>query len=186
VTGVVSGEVTLQFHTGSAQGRTRTGSSVNGLVDSDDFTYGDLLRDLHTALTLGVKSAATVANLTLSGLDANTEYDVQIWSLDPQYGGTETFTWWDLSLYDSEDSESEPVLIGEIINQTSPTPTSNDAFSTIGRLTSNAAGELILSQTATAGDGAINGLTISLVPEPGSMMLLGLGGLGLMARRRRI
>lgn len=194
---VASGEITISLVATSAgaatpaKSRSDQGSYVANLGDSETFTYGNLFIDLYSDFS-NVTDTATnsrIANLTLSGLDANTQYDVQIWSIDVRWNSDGVYKWWDLTHYDAEDPNSDSVLLGAINNKVTPTSaelTSNDAFSIIVRLTSNADGELIFSQTAPGGGGgSLNGLTISLIPEPASLGLLGLSGLILCHRRRR-
>ncbi len=70
-------------------------------------------------------------------------------------------------------------------------PTSLDSFSATGTFTSDGSGVLTIELTDTITAGAdnpeprLNGFQLSVVPEPSTSALLGLGGLALILRRRK-
>ncbi|MGE9269052.1 MAG: PEP-CTERM sorting domain-containing protein [Verrucomicrobiales bacterium] len=169
-TAVSSGSISVSF--------TQQGTRDRGTPNADNgaFTYDELHRDLFTGLAETASDGTGNTTFSLSGLDANTDYVIQIWSYDSGFNPGAEYDWFDLS-------NGTPVLIGEITNSNSA-PTSNEQYSFTATVTSNASGELLFGQHDPDGTGSINALILSAVPEPGTFAL-SLCGLLAFARRRR-
>ena len=125
----------------------------------------------------------TTLQLQLSQLNANTAYQLTFYIYDGNAtasSGTETVV---------NRTGGGSSVFGAVTYQGGATFTSNSQFSTTSTATSDATGKLLFSFTntnaASTGQGIINGLVITAVPEPSSG-LLGLTGALLLARRRRV
>lgn len=175
VAGVASGAITLTTPGGGVSGRDR-----GAITGSGTFTYSDLYRSLITALAKG--STATTVTLRISGLNPNTDYSLQIWSNDPGYNNGALYSWYDTT------SGTSAVLLGTITNTQPPTATmypNNNAFSITTTVHSSSSGMIQLAQNDSMGNGVINGLVISAVPEPASATVLGIAILTAGLHRRR-
>ncbi len=180
------GEMTVTLigdTTTSLKGRDR--GEVSGGVG---FNYSDLHRDFVQGLERTgaptdavATTAATATSFTISGLAANTQHQIQLWNLDKDFNNGNNLSWWDTTNGTGDDA----VFIGSIENSTSPNPATNDDFSVTGLVTSDATGTLRFGATNTAPQAVfINGLELGVIPEPGSLALLGLGSLMILGRRR--
>jgi hypothetical protein len=177
VAGVASGSITITTPGGGVSGRDR-----GVITGTGTFTYSDLYRSLITALSRG--NTATTVTLQISQLDPSTDYSLQIWSNDPGYNNNAVYSWYDTT------SGTSAVLLGTITNKQPQTPAyypNNDAFSITTTVHSNSSGMIKLAQNDSMGNGVINGLVISAVPEPASAAVLGIALLtaGLSRRRSR-
>lgn len=137
------------------------------------FTFGELYRDFVTANAIGIE---------LSGLAANTSYDVIFYAYDNNGNRTQTFT----DITSGSPGASGTVTYTAASSFTASTP--NSIFSTKLTATSDSQGRLIFSETGVGTSGStsvalFNGLQI--IPEPASMSLLAVGSLVLLPRRRR-
>jgi hypothetical protein len=112
--------------------------------------------------------------MTLSGpgISANTEYDMTICSYYGAQARNTTIT---------AASGTTGTTLGPIAFVNPPTSLSDN--SATGTFTSDGSGNLTLSLGGSRP--AINGFTITAVPEPSTTALLGLGGLTLIMRRRK-
>jgi len=147
-----------QYGNGTFLGLTGN-SDFDQLAASHQYEGGDLL-----------------STITLSGLTATQQYSFQFFIVDTRYGGT---------------FSARTVVLGDNSGGTASTAVGRSnvagtAGQTItGTFTADAATQDI-TFTTTDGNGAITGYVVSeIVPEPGSLALLGLGGL-MMLRRRRV
>ncbi len=123
--------------------------------------------------------------ITVGGLDANADYTVTIWGFDASSTGPVRSADWSVESGDSATLSFDANGTGPGL----PTDLTSNYTITLNA-TSNGSGEIILTGLPSASSGSsnhdvfINGLEIALVPEPSSMVLLGLGGLALLRRRR--
>lgn len=125
-------------------------------------------------------------NLTVGNLDPNQQYDVQFIMYDDNAtGGTAGST---QTVTNTTGGASDLLGVGDGVGLGDSLLTSNLDFSVFGSsLTPDANGNLtfeIINDTLNNGVAILNGLVVTQVPEPASMMLLGLGSL-LWSRRRR-
>ncbi len=174
--GVLSGSITVDVFLGAADGcgRDRGASVVSG-------PYSNLYRDLFTRLVEAASAAPTVATdtLRLSGLDPNTNYAIDIWSLDRSFNNGSQFSWWNVT-------SGTPALIGTITNNATAGTlaiSEDTSFRVSGILQSNASGQIRLMHYDSIGTGTLNGLQITAVPEPTA--LIGLAAAPLLVLRRR-
>lgn len=177
------GAYTVQFFGATVQGRYRS-----SLTDSGSFTYNDMMEDLATNFNRVLNASATSATtptanaFTISGLQANTTYQIQLWSLDRSFNNGAVQYWWNTT----SGTGASATLLGSITNSTSILPTSNDSYSVVGTVTSSATGTLSFGHVTTLGNGVLNGFVLSAIPEPSAFAALaGLFTLGFAAYRRR-
>jgi hypothetical protein len=149
------------------------------------YDYTELVQDFvvqfeHTNDPNPATTSPDGTAFTISGLDANTSYNIRIWAMAKSFNDGMEQVLWDMN------ASGGPQVIGNtIINSTSSTsPADNNVFSTFGEAVTDASGVLDIGYVATSGNGSINGL--ELIPEPRTFALIaGLLGLGLVILRRR-
>ena len=124
----------------------------------------------------------TTNTLTFSGLSSSTDYIVQIWALDQQWNDGSTTFIWDTTA----GTGGSATYLGNIVNDTSPAPTSNDDYSLTVTRTADGSGNLNFGFVTSSGGGQINGFEISAVPEPASFALVLSLGAALVVFRRRM
>ena len=113
-------------------------------------------------------------NVTVSGLDPGVTYDTSLWSWESQDG------------YGFDLAANGVQVVDDFV--ISSAALTNEANRNDFQSTSNAAGTVVFTfsdPTTTSTTYKLNGLRMTPVPEPGSIFLLALGALGLVALRRR-
>ncbi len=149
----------------------------------------ELLRDLITNFCrigstytfVGDPRPTNTTSMQIAGLQPSTAYDIQIWGLDRAFNNNASYTWF-------LTNSGSNVQIGSVItnvtgaNVSAPTV---DSFSTKGRVTTNASGQLFLAHQDSMGTGTLNGFAISEVPEPTVLATLATLSLLLGTRTRR-
>lgn len=116
----------------------------------------------------GYMTAVTTQTITIGGLDANSSYTMAVYA-QREYG-TDKVTYLDIN--------GSRVLYSPTSNSTDLVDGVNYAI--INGLTSDASGNLTFNYK-----GQMSGLQVEAVPEPASVMLLGVGGLLFGLRRNR-
>lgn len=121
--------------------------------------------------------SAPLPTLTIGGLADNAPYSLYVYGTN---GGSGAGGTW------SVNGSATQQTTGNGPNPFSTFSSGNDY--TVFNVSSDATGHLVLTGSAGPnGNGYVilNGFQLSPAPEPGSLSLLGLGSVGLMARRRR-
>lgn len=123
-----------------------------------------------------INSTAGDFTVDFTGLEPDTPYEITAIHLETS-GGQSTFVtdWY-------EGSDSSGTLLGAW-NGGRTAPLAATDFVDLN-VTSDAAGELSLFMDPTTGPPRLNGFIVNQIPEPGSLVLVGLGGLLLLRRQR--
>lgn len=155
--------------------------SADSPANSGDFTLFDMMRD-----SVHVKDSVAGEGLSIliKGLTPNAQYDGRIWSYDVAHANTPAN--WGIF---AADWYANGVQFADDVNLAGPLPTTNTDYSHAFSVVANAQGEVVLQGLRDAASGGnpvlINGLQLTLVPEPASVMLVGLGATCLLTRRTR-
>jgi len=112
--------------------------------------------------------------LTITGLDPSLTYDLYSVS----HGGGSAFD----SRQDTHTVTGDVGYGSSVVNRGDARV--NGTFHTFLGVSPDNSGTIVLATTAPSNNPAFNGLLINVVPEPGSLALMGLGGLCILRRRR--
>ena len=148
--------------------RDRGTGNTNG--PGGDTANNDMWRDF--IFGNGSDLAGEGLDITITGLLANTDYNVRLWGWDDSSNNGRTALWnGNLLTFPSD-----------------PDPTDLDDYVVAFTATTNGSGTLVLQgravNTGQPHNVFVNGFELVAVPEPGSLALALIGGL-LMVRRRR-
>lgn len=135
---------------------------------------GDLVRDFEQ--WYNNTGSAVEGKLTLTGLKANTDYDISFFMFNIGAGQTTQ------SFYDGGSSASPLITTFTTSGNQNNFATWSPGV-TLG-INSGAASTITVTVQQTTGRLTLNGIAVNEIPEPGSLALIGIGGL-LIARRRR-
>ncbi len=170
-------------------GRDRTSGGNPTPPNGGSFTQSDLMRDFVQGLA---RTGATIDNVpttaanntsfTISGFAASTQYTFQLWALDRGANNGNVTSWWNTT----NGTGANATSLGSIVNSTAAgAPANNNAFSVSGTVTSDANGFLRFGATNTSPQQVfMNGFQVSVIPEPTTALLIGLGLGGILLRRR--
>ena len=170
--------------------------SVNGFIDTADgtftFTGGRITREGDGAVTIN-GNLTTGARAATLGVGAGKTFDVN-GILNVTQGNTFDLTGREIPAYDGSGTDTGSIDLGTvdgIVGQFGPASTDLLGFNSRGAtFISESAGEGGTFNPAQSvfwiqeSGGAVS-LQYSVVPEPGTVALLGMSALGLLARRRR-
>jgi hypothetical protein len=156
---------------------TTTGGDINvaisgyqGLVtgSNNGGTNADLFDDFY------FKNGGTMTViLSGDGISADTDYDMTFWA------------YYSVEARDTTIAGSAGTTGTSLGPIAFVVPTSLSDNSASGTFTSDGTGTLTFAVSGSASRPALNGFTITAVPEPSTTALLGLGGLALILRRRK-
>ena len=143
-------------------GETTSSDSYDDLVDGAIFGGS------------GFTSNGGIIRLRLLGLDSDQEYAVQLWTHDGRSDGSGRST----TVSDAESGGNSVSL-----DHNSTDATGGLGQFVVGTFTADGATQDIFIYAANSAQ--FNAVQLRAVPEPGSLALMGLGGLCLLKRRRR-
>ncbi len=142
--------------------------SGNGATD----LFSNALIDNHGPF-LGT-SAGTGFTFTFSGLQAGHNYDVAVYSSDNVSFTGGSVSW-----------QAQGNAIGTTTGTSGAAFVAGENYLIEDDVVANSSGDIVLASTSHAAFTQVSAVSISEVPEPSTYLLLGLGGLALMAARRR-
>lgn len=150
--------------------------------NSGAFTYSNLYTGF-----VGINTAdpSDVISATITGLTPNTAYALTIYSLDGDNHAAYTGGTWTITQGTGGSISLDSTGFGP--SGSNGTITSNQQFAGVLNVMSDASGDLAVALTFPGADPRWNGFDLSAVPEPSTVVLAILGGIGLciVAIRRR-
>lgn len=174
------GAFTVTFSDLDTGGTNAGFTKRSSLSDSGAFTYADLYNDFAFD-----KSGPFTVTIEGGSLAANTAYDLRLFAYDFHSAVYDAGTEVTMNYTPTSGTTGSAVAVTFTAGQT---PVTNFEYSNVGTFTTNGSGQIIFEVSAGTNDKSgnprtyLNGLTI--IPEPLSAGLLGLGGLMLLLRRR--
>ena len=148
-------------------------TSAQGVFDRG--ASGGVNNDLYRDFYFTNNAADIVLTLSGAGIAANTDYILTFYSYDSNESRVTEFTAISGTIGPSLTPKVNDGVGGDV-------PDTLDEFASTGTYTSNGSGQLVIQ--LVGGRTVVNGLELDVVPEPSSVLLVGLSSLFLIRRAR--
>jgi len=178
-----AGSVSITVTAGGAgyfQGRAGGLATWGGITGT---SWNDMVDD-----AVAARNGDGTVTISLGGLDDATEYSLTAWH---NISATDSASFAN-GFYAITPSIAVGTLVGVAEAGTASNLTSNDVLtdasfdnSVIHFMPTGGSAEILLTSASSSQFLVLSGMQLDAVPEPASAMLLGLGGLAAMCRRRR-